>query len=150
MIEILFGFGGRVTRLQFLLSCIAVAAAGLLAGELAFGGLGPADGRDSGAPHFILSIAPLLLLFLCAASLQARRFRDMGWDPLYVIPGWIAINAIDRLVALQHPNLAMSGGFHQTLLGLIANGLLWAALLLWPSQRETPGLEPAIGAKQTI
>jgi len=139
-----------VSRLPFLMGCVAVAAAGALAAELAFGGLSPAGVGETGAPHFILSIAPLLLLFICAVSLQARRFRDMGWDPLYVIPGWIAINALDRLVALQHPNLAMSGAFHQTLLGLIANGLMWGALLLWPSQRETRGHENVVGARQTI
>lgn len=48
----------------------------------------------------LLLAAPCLWVSL---ALQAKRFRDIGWNPLDVIPGWLAVSVVDLLVAVSVP-----------------------------------------------
>jgi hypothetical protein len=57
------------------------------------------------------------------------RLRDIGWDPVCVIGGWIAIVVIDRIVATQVPALSLV----PALLSWLVNLAMFCVLYFWPS-----------------
>lgn len=138
--NILFGFAGRLGRLNyFLLSC----ALGLITTLLIFmliSALAPhyteahRAAPDQPPAGMVLIIAAIILPFFTwfSLALQAKRFRDIGWRPLYVIPGWIAAVCLDWCVALVVPSLAI-GDSDQTLAGVLINLAMVGCLLFWPS-----------------
>jgi hypothetical protein len=71
-------------------------------------------------------------LFLWTSfALQAKRIRDIGWNPLYVIAGWIAAGVLDRIVVMITPSLEFDH-LHQSAVGLSINLLMVGCLLFWP------------------
>lgn len=139
MLNDLLGWGGRLNRLQyFLFSCALGLATAILITAAVF----------ALAPHFIAAAgnaphrAPTGLLLITAGitlpiflwfslMLQVKRIRDIGWNPLYVIPGWIALIMIDKLVALAVPSLAIAG-HAETVVGGLLNLAMAGCLLFWP------------------
>jgi hypothetical protein len=73
------------------------------------------------------------------------RIRDIGWDPVCVIPGWIAVAIIDGLVAGKIPAIAL-GGQHGTIVGALVNLALFLALLFWPSSEHDNSATPSGGS----
>jgi len=74
-----------------------------------------------------------IIFILITLTLQSMRIRDIGWDPVCVIPGWIAILIIDMVVATKFPNLALGHEHRGTAVGALVNLALFLALLFWPS-----------------
>ena len=133
MFEGAFSFGGRIGRLSFFLQGLAmVPAAGIAAAALAF--LVYPARRDGLGLAFFIGCAALLGLVAAwySLSLHVRRIRDIGWDPVVVIVGWIALAVGDPVVAHLVPSLAAGGHHPGTWVGAILNLALSAALLLWP------------------
>jgi hypothetical protein len=64
------------------------------------------------------------------------RFRDIDWDPVCVVPAWIALMIVDYVVAMKFPHLAMGQEHTGTIVGGIANLVLTLALLFWPGDRR--------------
>jgi uncharacterized membrane protein YhaH (DUF805 family) len=151
MLEAVFSFRGRINRLQYFLSCVAfgmalivfaVLAVGLVA---AHGGLQGAITATPGLALIGLLAVLLAPVFLWVSySLQARRFRDIGWEPLYVIPGWIAIDIVDRLLAKGLPSLAIGSSHDVTPIGGLVNLALVCALLFWPGAANGE-FNPSVG-----
>ena len=77
-------------------------------------------------------ITAAILFIWLSFTLHSMRIRDIGWDPVCVIPGWIAVAIIDGLVAGKIPAIAL-GGQHGTIVGALVNLALFLALLFWPS-----------------
>jgi hypothetical protein len=74
-------------------------------------------------------------------TLQSMRIRDIGWDPVCVIPAWIAILIVDALVAIKIPAFSLGQEHLGTIVGALTNLALLLALLFWPSgdyQSPTP------------
>jgi uncharacterized membrane protein YhaH (DUF805 family) len=151
MLETVFSFSGRINRLQYFASIVALTAALFVPvlmigiGLLAHGGVGAKPPLATLALlglFFLLAIPPFLWV---SFSLQARRFRDIGWNPLYVIPGWMVFNVFDRVIAQFVPALTMGRLYHQTWLGLAVGLGLGCALLFWPGRAEDDDA-PGIGA----
>jgi uncharacterized membrane protein YhaH (DUF805 family) len=142
MVSLLFGFGGRIGRLEyFLLSCALVIIATLLF-FMIVSGLAPHDAMPAGAASreamvrpvliAVVVIAPIIIWF--SLALQAKRLRDMGWNPAIVIPAWFAIMLFDKLVANAVPSLAIGHGTgSSTLFGGLFNLAICLCLLFWPS-----------------
>ena len=80
-------------------------------------------------PALIVGIVFLLVTLI----LQAMRFRDIGWDPVCVIPGWFVVLLIDMVVAKKFPSLSLGPEHHGTAVGALVNLALFLALLFWPS-----------------
>jgi hypothetical protein len=78
-------------------------------------------------------IAAAVLFIWLSFTLHSMRIRDMGWDPVCVIPGWIAAMIIDGVVASKIPAIALLHGQHGTIVGALVNVALFVALLFWPS-----------------
>ncbi|MDB5704780.1 MAG: putative rane protein of unknown function [Sphingomonas bacterium] len=146
MLHNVLGFGGRMGRLEYFLCSLVFAMLMLLVIVALFFGFAPhfgaagAGGRSSVPPGFILTllvvVLPVYLWF--SLAFQAKRFRDMGWNPLYVLPGWIAAQVIDRFVAFAIPSLALAPGTG-TLVGTLLSLFMGCALLFWPSAPSTAG-----------
>jgi uncharacterized membrane protein YhaH (DUF805 family) len=66
-------------------------------------------------------IAAAVLFIWLSFTLHSMRIRDIGWDPVCVIPGWIAATVIDGLVAGKIPAIALGPGQHGTIVGALVN-----------------------------
>ncbi len=139
MLEAVFSFRGRINRVRYFLANLALGMAIVTLAVVAIISLG-------GLAHAARPTAALLpvgLLLLVAApvsmwisfSLQARRFRDIGWDPVLMIPGWLGVMFIDALVARGVPALSL-GLVHQTLFGVLANLAMLCILWFWPGRGD--------------
>jgi uncharacterized membrane protein YhaH (DUF805 family) len=137
MLGFVFGFNARLGRMHFFLAtlvlalvmtaiCFAIAA--VLFHEM------PRGYRPTAAD---LITWPMIAAGLFAAwvsfNLHAMRIRDIGWDPVCVIPAWIAIMLVDGMIAAKFPFLSAGDHHRSTGVGLLVNLVLFGALLFWPS-----------------
>ncbi len=144
MLEGAFSLGGRIGRLRFFLDSLALAAGCVVLAILLVVLAAPVRHAALGFAFFglcaVLVAAPVLWVSL---SLYARRWRDIGLDPLYLIPGWIVLEIADALVAARVPawSLAEHGG---TALGALVNAGLTLALFFWPGREGADAAPPTI------
>jgi uncharacterized membrane protein YhaH (DUF805 family) len=140
MIDFMFSFRGRIGRLRYFLSCLALTAllvvAAIVVGGMAATGVAKAN-LGLLLPAGLLAIVVLPAFCYSSFSMQARRIRDIGWNPLYVIPAWIGVDVIDRLVAQAVPALSMGPKIHETLAGLLLNVAFGLVLLFWPGSGDS-------------
>jgi hypothetical protein len=64
------------------------------------------------------------------------RFRDIGWDPVCVIPGWFAVLIVDMVVAKKSPSLSLGPEHHGTAVGALVNVALLLALFFLQSAHD--------------
>jgi uncharacterized membrane protein YhaH (DUF805 family) len=135
MLGYLFGFNARIGRLHYFLSSVALAVAMTVVifalTMTAFRGIPKATHvsyDQVGWP--LLTVAAIFILM--TFSLQSMRFRDIGWDPVCVIPGWIALAVIDHMVAIRFPAWSIGHEHKGTTIGAVVNLGLFLALTFWP------------------
>ena len=147
MLGFIFGLNARLGRLQYFLSTmgLAVAMTGICfliareSFEAAANGI-PLSIELIKAPAILAGIIFLLIIL----TLQSMRFRDIGWDPVCVIPGWFAVLIVDVVVAKKIPSLSLGPEHHGTAVGALVNVALLLALLFWPSAHDE-GSMPTLG-----
>ncbi len=67
------------------------------------------------------------------------RIRDIGWDPVCVIPLWVAILMVDSVVAGRIPAWSLGRDHHGTVVGALVNLVLFLAMMFWPGgDQENP------------
>jgi uncharacterized membrane protein YhaH (DUF805 family) len=98
MLGLVFGFNARIGRLQYFLGSVALAIfITMVIFAIAFSAVHGSPGLHASAREILLSqlkwplIAVGAIFVLMSFMLQSMRFRDIGWDPVCVIPGWIAL-----------------------------------------------------------
>jgi hypothetical protein len=145
MLGFLFGFNARMGRIRYFLYLFA---AGFVIGVIAHIALGIS--LSSGIMQLFsfskgwLAITLGAVFVFASFTLQSMRFRDMGWDPVCVIPGWIALMIFDRLAATKFPALSLGPEINQTIVGALVHFGLVLALLFWPgSASDTVDFEEA-------
>jgi hypothetical protein len=88
-------------------------------------------------PTFAMMKWPVIVLAvlfcLISLTLQSMRIRDIGWDPVCVVPTWIALMALDYAVAHRFPGLSLGAEHYGTAVGGLLNLGMTLALLFWPS-----------------
>ena len=132
MIGTFFGFGGRIGRLQYFGCSLVLGVGVVVLAMFSFAGaLSHSAGKGADAAAAAASFLPLLILlpvFLWASlALQAKRIRDIGWNPAVVIPLWMVVSTAAGLTGVlggKGSGLAALGG----LINLAMSGVL----LLWP------------------
>ena len=135
MLGFLFGFNARLGRMQFFLATIALAIVmtGICFAIASY--FYPYNPRAA-LPSAQLIGWPVVVAGLGFAyatfTLQSMRIRDIGWDPVCLIPAWVAILIVDKLVANKFPSLAYGHDSPGTLVGAAVNLLLFLALMFWP------------------
>jgi uncharacterized membrane protein YhaH (DUF805 family) len=134
MLGFLFGFNARLGRLHFFLSMVALVVAmtvvGLVMANHAIHTTPKATPLSDYLTTQPVTLA-VIVYSLVSYTLQSMRIRDIGWDPVCVIPAWIALSIVDRVVASKIP--AWSFGDHGTLVGALVNLALILALTFWPN-----------------
>jgi len=137
MLGFLFGFNARLSRMHFFLGtivlavvmtaiCFAIAAA--LFQQM------PSGVRPTEADLMTWPVIVAIVFFgWVTFTLQSMRIRDIGWDPVCVIPAWIAIMLVDGLIAGKFPLWSLGHDHHGTAVGALTNLVLFGALLFWPS-----------------
>lgn len=135
MLGFIFGLNARLGRMQYFLSTIGLAV--VMTGICYVLARDSFDATANGAPPSIEMIkGPAIILgiifLLITLTLQSMRFRDIGWDPVCVIPGWFAVLIVDMLVAKKFPGLSLGAEHHGTAVGALINLALFLALLFWP------------------
>jgi uncharacterized membrane protein YhaH (DUF805 family) len=145
MLSFLFGFNARLGRLHYFLGTIALAVVMTVAFfAIAMSAI---HATPRGTPLSIGQIAwpaaAALLFFLAATfTLQSMRIRDIGWDPVCVIPAWIALLIVDKVIATKFPAWSLGQDHAGTVVGGLVNLALVLALTFWPSgdhESPTPG-----------
>ena len=141
MVAMVLGFGGRLGRLRYFLWSLGLAAVlTALTMVLAMGAMGGGtDGGEESVLGVVLVVAPLAIWG--NAALMAKRFRDIGWPPLWVLPGWVCFGIIDAWVAMEMPALT-AGDNGQTVVGMLVELGLILSLLFWPGRLEEDDYEP--------
>jgi uncharacterized membrane protein YhaH (DUF805 family) len=139
MLGFIFGLNARLGRLQYFLSTIGLAV--VMTGICFLIARESFDATANGIPPSIEMIkGPAIIFgiifFLVTLTLQAMRFRDIGWDPVCVIPGWFAVMIVDMVVAKKFPGLSLGAEHHGTAVGALVNLALFLALLFWPSAHD--------------
>ncbi|WP_441236048.1 DUF805 domain-containing protein [Bradyrhizobium sp. 930_D9_N1_4] len=140
MLDLVFGLNTRLGRLQFFLATLvlAVVMTGIcfMVAMSVLRSVAPADIR----PEILLKsgamIAAIAFFAIATVTLYSMRFRDIGWDPVCVVPAWIALMIVDYVVALKFPGYAMGQEHTGTIVGGIANFVLTLALLFWPGRER--------------
>jgi uncharacterized membrane protein YhaH (DUF805 family) len=137
MLGFLFGFNARLGRMHFFLGTIVLAVvmtAICFAIAAALFRHMPRGFRPTEADLMTWPVIAAVVFFgLVTFTLQAMRIRDIGWDPVCVIPAWIAIALVDSLIANKVPSWSIGHTHHGTIVGALTNLVLFGALLFWPS-----------------
>lgn len=97
---------------------------------------------------FVLVIVVAGAMYVWSSlSLAAKRFRDIGWYPLYAFVGWTVVLAGMILIVIMSPP------GYEHLLGLMANAIyiaLLGCLLLWPGTADAGGHRDAHSANGVL
>jgi uncharacterized membrane protein YhaH (DUF805 family) len=148
MLGFIFGLNARLGRLQYFLSIIGLAV--VMTGICFLMARESFDAAANGIPLSIElikrpAIIVGIIFLLITLTLQAMRFRDIGWDPVCVIPGWFAVLIVDMVVAKkfsglslgpEFPGLSFGPDHHGTAVGALVNVALLLALFFWPSVHD--------------
>src|SRR5579871_4128057 len=126
MLDHLFGFNARLGRLQYFLACMGL---GVVMVAICFAIVASGSIHIPRGQHLSWqATAAVALFFLATMMLQAMRVRDIGWDPVLVIAGWLAITFIDAIVGVNF----LGPGHYGTIIGAIVNLVMTGILLFWP------------------
>ena len=152
MIGTYLGLGGRIRRLRYFLLSLGL---GLAVSVVTFLFAFNLVADSNGEPDFsIASLWPILLVILPiygwgTLMLMTKRFRDIGWEPLYVIPIWIGLVIIDMMLAGLFPEMVVGDG-NETPLGMLVNAGMILALLFWPgADPELREFEPTAPVRRS-
>jgi hypothetical protein len=140
MLGFIFGFNARMGRLRFFLSTLALSVmmgVATVALVIFMFGYAPRVAVAVLRPEDILRSWPCLILIgvfmVLTFLLQSMRLRDIGWDPVIVVPAYIAMMLVDRSVAVRIPDLAAGPDHYGTAVGALINLALFALLVFMPS-----------------
>jgi len=141
MLGYLFGFNARIGRLYYFLASIglAIVMTGIIFAIASAAYHGNAKAIPLTLRHMQWPLIAVAVLFcLASLTLQSMRFRDIGWDPVCVIPGWIALMIVDYLIATKIPAVSLGPEHNGTIVGALTNLGLFLALLFWPGSNREP------------
>ncbi|WP_315786373.1 DUF805 domain-containing protein [Bradyrhizobium sp. SZCCHNPS1003] len=149
MLGFIFGFNARLGRLQYFLASLGLALVSVVLIVVVAVGLAALAPQKS---ELTVSLPIVVLIGLCLVAnlmLQAMRFRDIGWDPVCVIPAWIAVMVLDYVIAGRFPEYAATSSHHGTWVGALVNLGLSVALLFFPSGADDAQLSGGTPVSRT-
>jgi len=107
----------------------------------------PQSGQMRGDIAFALNngqvVIAIILFTVVSLQLQCMRIRDIGWDPVCVMPGWFVVMIFDKILATKFPALALTHDHTGTVVGALVNLGLGLALMFWPSGNAEHSLPSA-------
>lgn len=146
MLGFVFGLNARLGRLHFFLASIALAIVmTAICFAIAMAVLrttSPSMIRPEDLTRNWAIIAAMVFFGVATFMLQSMRIRDIGWDPVCVIPAWIALMIVDHVVAGRFPTWAIGQEHQGTIVGGLVNLALLLALTFWPSAESEAYTNP--------
>jgi uncharacterized membrane protein YhaH (DUF805 family) len=136
MLGFIFGFNARLGRLQYFLASLGLAVVSIILIVVVAIGLAAMTPQTSALAMSLPIMVMIGLCLLANLMLQAMRFRDIGWDPVCVIPAWIAVMVLDYVIATRFPEYAATAAHSGTWVGALINLGLCVALLFFPSSAD--------------
>jgi uncharacterized membrane protein YhaH (DUF805 family) len=137
MLGFVFGLNARLGRLHFFLASVALAIVmTAICFAIAMAVLhetSPSMIRPDDLMKNWAIIAAIVFFGLATFTLQSMRIRDIGWDPVCIIPAWLALMIVDHVVATRFPAWALGQEHQGTMVGGVVNLGLMLALTFWPS-----------------
>ncbi|MBR1086384.1 hypothetical protein JQ621_02720 [Bradyrhizobium manausense] len=137
MLGFVFGLNARLGRLHFFLASVALAIVmTAICFAIAMAMLrttSPSLVRPEELTRNWAIIGAMVFFALATFMLQSMRIRDIGWDPVCVIPAWIALMIVDHVAAGRFPAWAVGQEHQGTMVGGLVNLALLLALTFWPS-----------------
>ncbi|MFT4116631.1 DUF805 domain-containing protein [Bradyrhizobium sp.] len=136
MLGFVFGLNARLGRLQYFLASVALAmvmTAICFAIAMVVLRNGASQIRAEDLMKSWATLAAIALFGLATFMLQSMRIRDIGWDPVCVIPAWIALSLVDHVIAPRFPAWTVGQEHQGTWVGASVSLVLMLALLFWPS-----------------
>lgn len=151
MLDALFSFRGRLSRLQYLgwwLGSIGLIVLAVVIAFFSFGVGWAATAKVSqpgwgsllaaGLVAILFMLGLLVVCFWIGLALATKRIRDIGWNPLLVIGGIFLFSIVDmvvlsRLLGGIGPKTYGGGG---SVIGLLVNLTYMAVLFFWPSASD--------------
>jgi uncharacterized membrane protein YhaH (DUF805 family) len=136
MLGFLFGFNARLGRMHYFLATIAMAVVMTAICFAIVSYLVQFTPRAMLSPAALMTswptIAAAVFFGWMTFTLQSMRIRDIGWDPVCVIPAWIAILIVDNVVAGRIPAWSLGQDHRGTAVGALVNFVLFLTLMFWP------------------
>src|SRR4051812_32452590 len=107
MLGFIFGFNARMGRLHYALCSAGVNVASHFGMSL-FAGLVIQQMMTTAQPPTVAAMAgPLYAIATITVAIQfilrCMRIRDIGWDPVLIVPAWIASVIADKVIAVRFP-----------------------------------------------
>jgi uncharacterized membrane protein YhaH (DUF805 family) len=149
MLGFLFGFNVRLGRMHYFLATIALAVvmtAICFAIAMLLFQQSPSEMLPSALTMSWPVITAAAFFGWMTFTLQSMRIRDIGWDPVCVIPAWIAILIVDHVVAGRVPAWAFGEHHQGTIVGGLVNLVLLLAMMFWPGGDYADPDRPSRGA----
>jgi uncharacterized membrane protein YhaH (DUF805 family) len=146
MLTGIFSFRGRINRLQYWLGsmgmgffvALVLLTPLVMAGASASHGGGAAGALAGLGLMALLAVPTLVIACWVGLSLQARRIRDIGLDPVIVMPLWILIGVADKLLTPGFPHLTAVQLATPSVAAIVINLIGGAALCFWPGRGDGP------------
>jgi len=142
VLDLVFGLNSRLGRLKFFLAtlvlAVAMTAICFVVAMSVLRNVNPANISPRDLLKSSGMIAAMVFFAIATIELYSMRFRDIGWDPVCVVPAWIALMIVDYVVAMKFPAYTFGQEHTGTVVGGIVNLVLTLALLFWPGRdRDT-------------
>jgi uncharacterized membrane protein YhaH (DUF805 family) len=137
MLGFVFGFNARIGRLHYLLCSLvvgAMATAGTyVVSKYMIQQLMTAEHPSAATLVTWPLYAVIGIALVVSFMVQSMRIRDMGWNPIWVMPAWTALYIADKVVAAKFPAWAIGHNQYGTAVGGVINLAVFALLVLMPS-----------------
>jgi uncharacterized membrane protein YhaH (DUF805 family) len=137
MLGFVFGLNARLGRLHFFLASVALAivmtAICFAIAMAVLRSTSPSAIRPEDLTRSWAIIAAIVFFGVATFTLQSMRIRDIGWDPVCVVPAWFALMIVDHVVAGRFPAWAIGREHQATAVGALVNLVLMLALMFWPT-----------------
>ncbi|HXQ11453.1 MAG TPA: DUF805 domain-containing protein [Caulobacteraceae bacterium] len=150
MLAAVFSFRGRINRLQYFGGLVGLFLSFVVAGlaaVLSIGDLRLVEQEPTRVlPLLAIALIAVPLWIWVSLSLQARRIRDIGLNPLFVIPAYLLFEAIDQAIGTSMAGAPVASLTsvasmmpHHTVLQPVVDLAYSLALLFWPGRaRDAP------------
>ena len=139
MLPVPFSFAGRIGRWSFFKASAALSISGILPVILVIAFAGALRSGNTAAWIGLVVLVALFaaVVFWIGLTLQTRRCRDIGCNPLVAMMVVAGVQVSDLVLAHLMPGISRSGG---TVLGSLFNLGWMLCLLFWPSStRDVTG-----------
>jgi|HubBroStandDraft_6_1064221.scaffolds.fasta_scaffold552928_2 uncharacterized membrane protein YhaH (DUF805 family) len=158
MLAAVFSFRGRLNRLQYFGGLVGLFVSFVVAALAAVLSLGDLTALQQDPtrvlPVILIAVIALPVWIWISLSLQARRIRDIGLNPLFVIPAYMLFEVLDQAVGTSMAagasvastaSLASVAAMmpHHTLLEPVVDLAYSLGLLFWPGRTQDSAQGPA-------